>query len=140
MMTHIHWLTVSYVSPDTKETILAHGGRVDVISHDPPFVAVGLAYDQERYQSWSHGRLQWRDAIECWNTGQIQMEQFTLQWGPNDAWAHSAAETYLIQPWEEFDKTLRQVTENQEATAAQQPAVVGSTDDFDPFLDRGDLP
>lgn len=139
----LHWLTVGYVSPSAKEVIIAHGGRVDEISHDPAFLAVGLAHDPAGYWSWSHGERQYRSSIEFWNTEEIQMEHLTLQWGPRCPEYHSVEDTYLIQPWEDFDPETRQVKPELEIEQAeQQPAAAYSgagTDDFDPFLDLGEL-
>lgn len=135
----LHWLAVGYISPDVKKTIEELGGLVNSIDHAPPFYAVGLPYDPAGYWSWSHGQRQHRDYIEFWNTGEIQMEHITLQWGPRNAEYRSINETYLIQPWEEFDAEKRQVKEQEESAApvaSSSPGPVG--DDFDPFLD--DLP
>lgn len=145
MSIQLHWLTVGYVSPSAKATIIERGGRVDEISHDPAFLAVGLPYDPEGYWSWSHGRREHRSAVEFWNTGpagsyEIQMEHITLQWGPRNVEYQSVEDTYLIQPWEEFDANTRQVKpEPEESEQAEQQFVAASssigTDDFDPFLD-----
>lgn len=140
----LHWLAVGYVSPDAKKTIEEQGGRVDEISHDPPFLAVGLAYDPAGYWSWSHGQRQHRSPVEIWNSGEIQMEHLTLEWGPRNAECYGIEETYLIQPWEEFDRQARKVKEQEEEEKAAPVASAspGATagDDFDPFLDSDDLP
>src|SRR5215469_10133780 len=75
----LHWLVVGYVSPQAKKWIEECGGRVDEISHDPPFLAVGLAHDPAGYWAWSHGERQLRSSIEFWNSGEIQMQDLTLQ-------------------------------------------------------------
>lgn len=135
----LHWLIVGYVSMTAREHILANGGRVDEIAHDPPFIAVGLPDSDEKYTSWSHGRIQYRDAIEFWNTGEIQMEHMTLYWGPRNAECYSCHETYLICSFEEWNETEHRVkTEQDEPVTASAP--IGAADDFDPFLDSDDLP
>ena len=99
----LYWLVVGYVSPKAKQSILALGGRVDEISHEPPFVVVGLAHDPSGYWVWSHGQRQHRSAIEFWSSGEIQLQHITLLWGPFNAECYSVEETYLILPDEDFD-------------------------------------
>lgn len=135
----LHWLTVGYVSPDARKSITDLGGRIDEISHEPPFIAVGLAHDPAGYWSWSHGERQHRDAIEFWNSGEIQMEHMTLQWGPRNAECYSMESTYLIQPWEEFDEGTHQVKEEQ-PTPATVTTSAPAGDDWDQFLDSDELP
>ena len=137
----LHWMTVGYVSDKAKEAIIEQGGKVEEISHDPAFLAVALAYDPAGYWSWSRGQRQHRSGIEFWNSGEIQMEHITLEWGPRSAECHSVETTYLICPWEEFDTKTMQV--KVEDSKEEQPAVTGmlsSGGDFDPFLDSDELP
>src|SRR5690242_10424895 len=96
-----YWLVVGYVSPKAKRSILALGGRVDEICHEPPFVAVGLAHDPSGYWVWNHGQHQHRSAIEFWNSGEIQLQHLTLLRGPRNAECYSVEETYLILPDED---------------------------------------
>jgi hypothetical protein len=139
MSKYLHWLTVGYVSDQAREHIIANGGRVDEIQHDPAFIAVGLPDSDEKYTSWSKGRIQYRDAIEFWNSGEIQMEHMTLEWGPRNAEWHSCHETYLICSFEEWNQAEHRVKTEQDEpiTVASTPA---GADDFDPFLDSDDLP
>lgn len=125
----LHWLTVGYVSEEAHKAIIANGGRVDEIAHDPAFIAVGLPDSDEKYTSWSHGRIQYRDAIEFWNTGEIQMEHMTLSWGPRHPEYQSAHETYLICSFEEWDEKTRQIK------AEQAPVSVNESAGLDSFLD-----
>jgi hypothetical protein len=135
-----HWLVVGYVSPAARKSITDLGGRVDEISHEPPFILVGLAHDPAGYWSISHGQRQHRAPFELWNSGEIQMEHITLQWGPRMAECYSVEETYLIEPDEEYESAKKQVKEREETLAPVSQASSGKGDDFDPFLDSDDLP
>ncbi|MBV9469599.1 MAG: hypothetical protein JOZ57_10190 [Abitibacteriaceae bacterium] len=124
----LHWLAVGYVSPAAREAIVERGGRVDEVKHDPAFLLVGLEHNPEGYWSWSHGRREHRGAVEFWNTGEIQMEHLTLQYGPRNAEYCSVEETYLLMPDEDFDQEAHRVVERPALLTAQ------ASGDSDPFL------
>lgn len=102
----LYWLAVGYVSPRARQSILALGGSVHEISHEPPFVAVGLAHDPAGYWVWSHGQRQHQSAIEFWRSGEIRLQRVTLLRGPRNAECYSVEETYLILPGEDFDPAI----------------------------------
>jgi len=93
-----HWLAVGYVSPAASAAIVQQGGRIIHINYNPAFEMVGLWHDPAGYWSWRHGRNEHLNGIEFWNTGYIQMEHLTLQYGPRNAEYQSIEETHLVMP------------------------------------------
>ena len=142
----LHWMIVGYISPSAKTAIEELGGRVEVLEHKPPFIAVGIAYDPAGATVWSSGnkRFEHKTGLEYWNSGEIQEPStgINLRWGPRSAECYSVEETFLILPDEEYDPPTRQVKEPEAVPLTPTSASSERQgDDFDPFLDFDeDLP
>lgn len=136
----LHWMIVGYISPAAKTAVEDLGGRVEMLEHKPPFIAVGIAYDPAGATIWSSGNkcFEHKTGLEYWNSGEIQEPStgINLQLGPRSAECYSVEETYLILPDEEYDSATRQVGEREMVPTEPASASSGSQgDDFDPFLD-----
>lgn len=113
----LHWRVVGYVSPGAEQWIKDCGGQVRRLSDDPPLVAVALAYDPAGKGVWSHGRLEHRQGLEFWSTGEIQEATSGINLLYQSATERVLAEyasaetTYLILPDEEYDPATKQVKE-----------------------------